>query len=412
MDYQFVAKYNLQFKIPENSPNLYVKYNEEIYEYRLFHTKNVFKYNEKSIIAYKTKDITIVMYARKLEFYKNDKLFKKFHSTTDIIDNNGIFLLKYKNNMFIVNEVGCTAFCSDKKMIYFTAQGDVYYTDVEMEHDESSCKCYECNHCLRKPNQFYKGHLIEDKLGKIKIFNEDSIPIIVIDNKYFCYRENCQIKDIVAMSRFEVDYKDIVVVLTLKAVYLIYRNIIIKQEVMGFIQIVPERFVIHNFIKEHNIYDMISLFNLFKTVDIHLEKTFETLLCKILISNRDNPNEYYQTFIKKQSQLTLCKAYKLIDERGKIELLNYIDFEQLSAEELLLILPYNQERYEHFVDICIKEGKEYLVKEYYTFLAKTNKEKPLLMYALEKNILLASDNPDFQCLVELEFLEQQYCAQK
>ncbi|ORD94559.1 hypothetical protein ECANGB1_542 [Enterospora canceri] len=407
MDYKFVAKYSNDYKIPEDSSNFFVRHKNEIYEYRLLPTKSIFKQSRKAVIAYKQNNLTFVMHEKKLEVCF-EKDVKKYRSTVPIIDNNGIFLIRDKNKAFVVNESGETAFCTNKdELLYFIGNGTVYYTSEQLKIEETSeektkedCDCYECKHCLprtrKKGKSGARGFLIEDKLGRIKVYKEQSEPKIVIENRLFVYCDNALITDVVKISHRTIGERLFLIVLTANSCYVIHKNIIVRQNVAGFIEIVPERFAIHNYINEQSIYEMFVLFACFKeTLFTRLNELYrdefrpEKLLCQIIADkqNKELNKEFYANFIRSVPNKVLCKAYKLLDDKNKLELLNYIRFNDLDAEEMHMIIPYNQEHYRQFVDLCLAENKLHLAWDFLEFMRRSNKHKPLQKYLLQNGIM-------------------------
>ena len=419
MDYKFVGKYTNKFKIPESSENFFVKHNNEIYEYRLIPTKEIFKYNSKSVIAYKQNGLLFVMYEKKLEIYKDGKLHKKYKSIRPIIDNNGIFLITEESKSYIVTEKGTTAFClikDIKKVIYFLEDGTIFYTE-EVEDDKSAdetntkikddCECYDCKHTLPNTKTFFKGYLVSNKINKIRKYNEVPHPVCNIDGYIFTYLNRIQISNIIKMSHKVIDNKTFIIILAEDGLYVIYKNMVVYLKCKGFIEIVPERMVIHNYLNERNISEVFATFAFFIKIRLDDSRSYapERLLCRVIKNHSGFSDNFYCTFINNLSNKIICKAFKLIDEDGKMELLNYIKFKELNAEESFLVIPYFQEEYKEFIDKAIKESKLFLVKDFYEFMKKGGREIEVRKYLLQCNILL--DSEEYDWLVKLQEMEME-----
>ncbi|KAL6121086.1 hypothetical protein NUSPORA_02054 [Nucleospora cyclopteri] len=527
MDYSLIAKYNKNFKIPEESDSFFVEFQNYVGEFKCVPTKLIYDFGKKSIVAYKHQNMDFVLYDKKLEIYVDGQLSKTFKGK--ITDLNGIFYIQTKEISFVVNENGETAFASPSdRLIYFTENGTIFYTvendvhkmkdnykcnlslknnnlitknkgeqneatpnisDFERSNDKKdksvdlcnlSLKNTNCNNLITKnkgeqneatpnisdsersndkkdksvdlcnlslkntngnnliknfPDEFYRGFLVSNKLGKICVFNQNPDPIILIDQNIKVYAFPTKIYDILCITHIKIENTTFLAVLTKTALFLIYENLTVKYETSGFIGINARKFCIHNFEKEFCFAELFSYFLLFdhkiflKNSAIFSKNKIlsncnslfsdvffnpENALCKIMFENQKNRlNSNFDTqklifnFLNKIPPLVLCKAYRLMDEKGKMELLNFINFNKLGAEELFLVLHYHPEHYKRFVNMCIKENKLFLIKDYYVSLNKTNRGEEFKKYLLEKEILIENEKVPNLSRIQGEEIESQ-----
>ncbi|OQS55370.1 hypothetical protein EHP00_724 [Ecytonucleospora hepatopenaei] len=314
--------------------------------------------------------------------------------------------------------------------------------------NKEMCNCYQCIHSLPDNHTHLEGYLVINKQGIVKVFNKENKPIFSMDD-IFIYSENVIIKDVISVKHFilnessdantEYNFMRVnktnkepskkltfFIALTLNGVYVFHNNIYVFMKCRGYIRIVPERLVIHNYIHEIDISGLVVLHSMFMKNNkemfnaknmINLKS--ERMVCKVVtheIYENKVPEDFYNNFIKSCSTEILCKAYKMVDEKCKKEIyrllcdrhtclrknskisekmqsisINLSNNKMLSAYSLFLLVTYNYHIYKLFIDQCIFENKLHYIHEYYMYLVKLDNYKEVEGYLLSKEIIFSNN---------------------
>ncbi len=383
MDYFLIAKYKPDYKIPLKTNNVFVKMSECICKYQLTPCFPFTKLTLKKCRIYKYFGKSFYVYKNKIEIWEDKTLIEQYGSKSTVLVNNGIFMLKNDEGSFVLNEkMETTKVNYRDDMIYFLGSG---------------LQCFVNNgFVLRDPSNSNKtrnfvGNLgTMDSKGKVVLYDSDSECIDL--NEIQIFKGKAKIENIVDISHFYFDEKVILIVLTDSAVFMICEDIVIKKKVTGLFYIVPTRMVIHNFFTEETISDMLSYFNIYfpsKKLSKGAEKEIANFTFLVQTEDKQKYLVSWVNFMNnlKQHQDILCRAYRLIDEKGKREISKFIDFKLLNAHNLYLTIFYNLDYLELLVEKCINEQKIFLLKDLYDNLKGRGEERKLLYFLLKKNIL-------------------------
>ncbi|ELA41109.1 uncharacterized protein VICG_01902 [Vittaforma corneae ATCC 50505] len=201
-------------------------------------------------------------------------------------------------------------------------------------------------------------------------------------------------------------FSDCIVVLCTDSVFVILDDIVVKRPLKErFAHILPERFVVHNYVNECSIYDCLLLINCIRPVFLFKTGEIEGFLAALMNINANQNIRFAENFIKglklnsktlaeqhKDHQTILCRVYRQVDDDSKKLLDSHIDFKTLNADQMFYIVIYKPELMKNFIHLCKLQKRLFYLEDLRDFYAKTGRVDECKRLFLENGVLMFKYN--------------------
>ena len=424
MDYEILGIYTNMRKAAFGSSLLY-QAGDRVYEVReYFHDSLEFtirnstvivndvifplKRNNKKILAFP--NLIFICYRKVLEIYSNKgELLKEVESIDDIFVGSYGFLI-YNKTPFIVNFEGNFIFvCKSNNVLNFTEDGVIFSicgdetTERTEWNEENKSKGTFSIQSLKMSQEYTKdGECIFEE-ENFKIFRETALieDVIICTSikieSLECFDENINIQELKSSAvESSTETFDGVIVLCKKFLFVIAKGLVIRKNIESFFtKIIPQRFVVHNYVSEASFFDCILLINCFKPIKLikidgivcFLSNMFnfsQALALKFIKNLKINSLKY--NIINFES--TMCKVYRLVDDSSKKVIDSWIDFNSLTSDQLYLVIIYKLELLSKFISLCKSDKKLFYLEDLKDFYIKTGNTEMFRKELLRQNLLI------------------------
>lgn len=405
MDYAFISKYDLNYKIPKNSNSYFIRTDSAILEYKLLQPVKNIKLSTHRVFS--NNKLKFVLYKKKLEIYEDKKLINKLKSNYPILVCNGIFLVREQedNKAKVVNAKGnINDTIYKENCLFYTERGVMFYVKRD-QGLANKCDCIDnCNLPARR-GVLYQGNLASSFFDQKIIYNYDGKKVEL--NDITILKDCASIKNIFDLNVIIIDGKEFIIVLTINAFFIIHDDIIIKKSVSDYNYIAPNRNVIHDFIKEMSYSSLFMYFNIYFSLS-PVGKTSEVEIVNFYNLKESNQKltDTFLLFLNnlRPFQNVLCKAYRLLDDKGKNEVLQFINIELLDSECLSLIIQFHYDLIEMLVSKCIRENRLDILKDTYDYFKNIENVDVIRLTLLRNNILFEKIE-GFEDIYEMQMYE-------
>lgn len=324
-----------------------------------------------------------ICYKKTLQIYdKNGRLMKEIMSTDPIMMGNGGFIIN-DTARYIVNMSYHIHFIENTENIMnFTDEAVLIFTDKRSDTNILSIK----------------------QTNKVVTFDSDSECLFSFKD-YKVYRNTAKIENPVASSiiklktrnrnRSDEKYEDCIIVTTSTDVFVISEDIIVRRCLdRCYYKIVPERFIVHDYIGECSIYDCIVVLNCFKSTILYKENEIEGFLVAF-INSKQNP-ELLGVLIDNlllnsdciDSVKILCRAYRQVDDESRLFLDRFILMDTLDADKMFYIVIYKPSFVSKFINLCKLQKRLFYLEDLKQFYDKTGRTAECKKLFLESGILI------------------------
>lgn len=344
-----------------------------------------------------------ICYSNTLEIFNHKgKMIRKLDSLAPIAIYRNGFVLKDVTD-FMVNFVVDTFLFLPQitDMIEFTSEGKVFGLL------EDAGKQFLGSRTLDETTQYaFDGEILAEL------------------EEYVVFRDSAQISDVISVACVKVDVFenepvpnirsiDCIIALCKTFVFVIIDNIIVRKSLTGqFIGIVPERWVVHNYIDEVNISTCILLVNCFKALNLSKISGIEGFLLSLLNSGQHTTladafivNLKFNTEKLCSDYATLiCRVYRQASDNARLFLEKHIDFAKLDADQMFYVIIYKQQLARQFVNLCKKERRLFYLPDLMRFFIKTGRSEECKRMFLEAGLFIY-EHRGFEKLYAIEKLE-------
>lgn len=420
MDYRIVGVYDEHKDATFNNTELYLKDGKK-YEIEYFPIYGHYeikgntivlegvtfpiKHNYQKILL--TAKSLFICYNKKLEVYdRKGDLIKEIESKKKIIIGDGGFVV-FDDISYLFNLSGNSIFIEvDENTIEFTPNA----TTISLSRAVDS---------LNKVDE--KRHLMINAYGVTYEYDEDG-EILFDFEEYQILHRKARITDVVKVKSINLEFinsnpekenSECILVLTKKYFFVIIKDFVVKQILKSeFIDIIPERLIIHDYIHECSFYSCFLALSCFVNIKLYKMAEIEEFLRTLINTGQDK--ELVKRFIScltanKEStknepinlQKIICRVYRQVDDDSKIFLDQYIDMESLDADSMYYIIIYKPMYVPKFIRMCKEQKRLFYLEELRGFYEKTDRIEECKRLFLE-NGLLIFDYEGVELLNELE----------
>ncbi|KRH93195.1 hypothetical protein M153_13290002964, partial [Pseudoloma neurophilia] len=270
-------------------------------------------------------------------------------------------------------------------------------SNLEKQHDKSE-----------KPSNLENTKQVK----RIRVYNKEIAPIMDLGN-IFIYKKHCLIQNVV----FFDSHKKFSIAVTPESLFMIYKDIVIcksEMNVIGADLLEMEYFTIEKALQKKTMADLCFLLGLFFDWDIKIKNNklfvrilltesqkyikleqIENILVQLLLMNYHKfvepfLNEIFSLEIEKnneQIEKLYCNLFRRVDDKNR-EYLRKFTVNIRCVKNLYKIILYVPEKLENFLDLAIKQKKEYFINEIISFYKKQNQKgalEKLKVFLLTKN---------------------------
>lgn len=355
-----------------------------------------------------SENFLFICYDKILEIFDlRGSLVRRIESSEDIICGTGGFLV-FDRVHYILNRLCETVFVTHVPNIMDFTEDGVIMSINEHPVDGDS-------------NPDHKGNLIVQSMYKKILYDRTRDPVVEFDD-ITVYEGIVDIRNVVSCSSIKLEtlrshdyaehtptlqcmdiqqgvhkrglFLDCIVVLCKDCVFVIYDNVVVrKQLVCQLTHIIPERFVVHNYVQEVGIYDCILMLSCFRAVRLFRSEGIESFLIGLMSSGV--VKKLYEKFIDGlranatiPCNVILCRAYRQVDDRLKEILDQFIIVDRLDVDELYYLIIYKPDLTERFVQMCKRKRRLFYLDDLKSFFEKTNRASELKRIFLQNGILI------------------------
>ncbi|KAM0681655.1 hypothetical protein GINT2_000169 [Glugoides intestinalis] len=357
--------------------------------------------NHKSIVV--TDKLVFICYEKILDVYnKSGEIIKRLSSENYIRNGTGGFFIMDEVT-YIVNFDGDTIFSrASEEVLDFMSNGNVLsITNFQVNESKDDNyipdasypvkrNCLVIENCKKKVEYNHEGDILFSLQG-YKVYNKMAKIMEVIS----CSSMELEVFN--SEGRGEITFRTCAIILSKAALFLIFDDIIVEKSLdKEFVKIVPERAVVHNYVKEGSFYDCLILLACFKEIKLYEMKEVEEFMVALI--NSDQKREFVEKLIKSLEMSTrrsqgefytiLCRVYRQTDDNNREFLEQFIDIDKLDADTMFYIIIYKPDYTEKFIRLCKAQERLFYLEDLRSFFEKTDRVDECRQLFLENGILM------------------------
>lgn len=360
------------------------------------------KSNFKKILVFPK--IFFICYRTTLQMFESSgNLIKEIESKESIYIGSYGFLILGKTP-FIVNYQGNFIFSPrPNNVLNFTEDGTIFSVDSTESIIDTRFDCQEEN--------TVKGTLVIESMKNKKAYDKDGECILEFQD-YKIFKNTAIISDIISCASIKLEALpsscenlaielptemiDCVIVVCKGYVFTIFGDIVVRKATnANLTKIIPDRFVIHNYLEEASVYDCILFINCFRTISLTKWDEIESFLSSLMNFNHKITTKFINglKWNSLKSEIfnfttLMCKVFRLVDDISKAFIESWIDFSSLNADQMFYVVIYKPDLLEKFISLCKSERKLFYLPSLKDFYIKTGRAEICKKKLLEQGLLV------------------------
>lgn len=351
-----------------------------------------------------------ICYDKVLEVYELDgTLYKRILSEENILAGSGGFLVL--DRVHYIFNFYCDAIFVDAKpeVLDFGTNGDIVFfkngnLSIKSKNKET---VYDCNTDIVK------------QMGEIEVYR-DSVKIedIVCCRSLMLYSLEGNGNPELALSKNQAgdgqvpNWFNCFIILCKNCVFLIYKDIIVKKRLaLELSNLIPERFIAHNFVDQVDFYDCILALSCYENIFLYKSDGVERFIMLLMQASDLNNNEklidkFFLGLKKSLPDLEpdarldkknsgclryttiLCRTFRQVDDRAKDFIDKFIDYSNIHVDDMFYLIIYKPDLTEKFILLCKGMDRLFYLDDLVCFFDKTNQSDKLKMLFLKNDLLI------------------------